>query len=139
MDPRTRAEKLDQSLEIITRLWRGEPVQVASRHFSIRTQGPKLLPRDVKIPVWVAGKWPARQPMRRAARWDGMFPLRSGGGALTPEECTALLAIVSHHRTAPRPFDLVLGVRSGTLETKPDTVRAYGAAGVTWWFDVFAG
>src|SRR3970282_1786048 len=34
-------------------------------------------PRPVqrpRIPIWVAGFWPARAPFRRAARWDGVFP-----------------------------------------------------------------
>ena len=32
-------------------------------------------PVDGRIPVWVASMWPSRRPMRRAARWDGWFPI----------------------------------------------------------------
>ena len=28
-----------------------------------------------RIPIWVAGRWPNRRPLRRAARWDGFFPI----------------------------------------------------------------
>ncbi|MGH2782114.1 MAG: hypothetical protein ACRDLA_12040 [Thermoleophilaceae bacterium] len=38
------------------------------------------------IPVWVAARWPHRRPLRRAARFDGLFPdrparSRRAGGA----------------------------------------------------------
>lgn len=60
-DPRERAQLLDQGLERLGEYWAGEfqptPVQ------------------QPRIPVWVAGRWPNRRPLRRAARWDGFFPI----------------------------------------------------------------
>ena len=32
-----------------------------------------------RIPIWVAAIWPNRPPLRRAARWDGLFPLTRRG------------------------------------------------------------
>ena len=35
-------------------------------------------PRPVqrpRIPIWVAARWPNRRPLRRAARYDGLFPI----------------------------------------------------------------
>ena len=58
---RSRAQLLDAGLERLTAYWGGE--------FEPR---PVQQPR---IPVWVASRWPARRPMRRAARWDGWFPI----------------------------------------------------------------
>ena len=60
-DPRERARLLDEGLEQLATLWQGE--------FEPR---PAQSPR---IPVWVAGRWPNRRPLRRAARWDGFFPI----------------------------------------------------------------
>ena len=28
-----------------------------------------------RVPVWVAAVWPHRRPVRRAVRWDGLFPI----------------------------------------------------------------
>jgi hypothetical protein len=28
-----------------------------------------------RIPIWAAAVWPNRRPLRRAARWDGVFPI----------------------------------------------------------------
>jgi alkanesulfonate monooxygenase SsuD/methylene tetrahydromethanopterin reductase-like flavin-dependent oxidoreductase (luciferase family) len=58
--PRERARLLDEGLETLVRLWGGG--------FS----PPPLQPDG--IPVWVAARWPNRRPLRRAARWHGLFP-----------------------------------------------------------------
>lgn len=60
-DPRERARLLDDGLARLASFWAGE--------FE-----PTPLQRP-RIPVWVAARWPARRPLRRAARWDGLFPI----------------------------------------------------------------
>ena len=40
----------------------------------------QFMPRAIqspRVPVWVTGFWPNKPPMRRAARWDGVFPLKA--------------------------------------------------------------
>src|SRR5215208_6132879 len=61
VDPRERARLLDQGLAQLTELWAGE-----------FKPAPVQRPR---IPVWVAGRWPKRRPLKRAANWDGYFPI----------------------------------------------------------------
>src|SRR3954447_6197021 len=60
VDARERARLLDRGLTQLDMFWAGEfqpaPVQ------------------QPRIPVWVAARWPHRRPVRRAARWDGLFP-----------------------------------------------------------------
>ena len=60
-DPRERARLLDDGLRLLSEYWNGglEPPPV----------------QKPRIPIWVAGRWPSRRPVRRAARWDGMFPI----------------------------------------------------------------
>lgn len=72
VDPRERARLLDESLERLDGFWRGEfnPLPV---------QRPR-------IPVWVAATWPNRRPIRRAIRWDGLFPIDLPG----PEQLAVL-------------------------------------------------
>ncbi|NYD48405.1 hypothetical protein BJY14_004388 [Actinomadura luteofluorescens] len=51
-------------------------------------------------PVWIAGFWPNRRPMRRAARWDGAVPLfgpGSHGRAPDVEDVRDLAAYVRRH------------------------------------------
>ena len=73
-----------------------------------------------RIPVWVAGLWPAKRPMRRAAAWDGAFPIKAGGGfeyQMTPAEMAAARAFIEAERTRDGPFDLVhAGLLSGDRE-----------------------
>ena len=59
-DPRERARLLDDGLEQLPAYWGGE--------FEPRPGGPR-------IPIWVAARWPNRRPLRRAARYDGVFPI----------------------------------------------------------------
>jgi alkanesulfonate monooxygenase SsuD/methylene tetrahydromethanopterin reductase-like flavin-dependent oxidoreductase (luciferase family) len=65
VDARERARLLDRGLEGLSEFWSGE-FQPA----------PLQQPR---IPVWVAARWPNRRPVRRAARWDGLFPIELPG------------------------------------------------------------
>ena len=55
-DPRTRAEKLDEGLEIVQGLWSGEAFSFHGTHYHLEnvTFLPKPL-QSPRIPVWVAG------------------------------------------------------------------------------------
>ena len=70
-DARERARLLDDGLERLT-----APTGRASS-----SRGPVQQPR---IPVWVASVWPNRRPLRRAARWDGVFPIDMPGPEALP-------------------------------------------------------
>jgi alkanesulfonate monooxygenase SsuD/methylene tetrahydromethanopterin reductase-like flavin-dependent oxidoreductase (luciferase family) len=110
-EPRERARLLDQGLERLAGYWAGEfePLPVQS-------------PR---IPVWVASRWPNRRPLRRAARWDGLFPIELPG----PEALAELTGEVNALRAeagATGPFDLVVDPPADT------DVGAWADAGATW-------
>ncbi|MGZ5129262.1 MAG: LLM class flavin-dependent oxidoreductase, partial [Actinomycetota bacterium] len=130
-DDRERAELLDEGLEILDGLWSGEPVTTDGRHY--RLEGVRFLPRPVqrpRIPVWVAGMWPNRAPFRRAARWDGVFPIAviDGGPIPIPPDAFAdALAFTRSLRTSDEPLDAVV---QGAPDTEPGD---YAAAGATWW------
>src|SRR5947207_518594 len=74
----------------------------------------QFLPRPVqrpRIPIWVAGRWPARRPFRRAARWDGVFPTFEGVGHAEmpdPEQFRDAIRYALDHRGDDRPFDVAL-------------------------------
>jgi alkanesulfonate monooxygenase SsuD/methylene tetrahydromethanopterin reductase-like flavin-dependent oxidoreductase (luciferase family) len=109
VDPRERARLLDQGLERLGTFWAGEfqpmPVQ------------------EPRVPVWVAGRWPNRRPVQRAARWDGMFPIDLGG----PDDLAALATEIRDLRAGREdPFDLVAEIQPGAA------AEPWEAAGATW-------
>jgi alkanesulfonate monooxygenase SsuD/methylene tetrahydromethanopterin reductase-like flavin-dependent oxidoreductase (luciferase family) len=107
-DPRERAKLLDQGLDDLARYWAGEfePVPV----------------QQPRIPVWAAAEWPHRRPVRRAARWDGLFPIRLPG----PDALAELVAEVHALRPPGAPFDFAVDVPPG------DDPAPWAAAGATW-------
>jgi alkanesulfonate monooxygenase SsuD/methylene tetrahydromethanopterin reductase-like flavin-dependent oxidoreductase (luciferase family) len=105
--PRARARLLDEGLDRLLAYWGGEfeppPVQ------------------RPRIPVWVATRWPHRRPLRRAARFDGVFPIDLPG----PD---ALAVLLGNLRALgmPERFDVV-------VENPPGTDPApWIEAGATW-------
>lgn len=109
VDPRERAQRLDHGLARLTGFWAGE-----------FEPGPVQTPR---IPIWVAARWPHRRPLRRAARWDGIFPVELPG----PDALTELTGELAELRDkAQRPLDVVVDLEPGV---DPDPWRS---AGATW-------
>jgi alkanesulfonate monooxygenase SsuD/methylene tetrahydromethanopterin reductase-like flavin-dependent oxidoreductase (luciferase family) len=108
-DARERAQLLDDGLERLTRFWDGE--------FEPR---PVQQPR---VPIWVASRWPNRRPLRRAARWDGLFPIELPD----PDALTTLVDELRALRADDAgEFDLVIEV------SEEDEVEPWVAAGATW-------
>jgi alkanesulfonate monooxygenase SsuD/methylene tetrahydromethanopterin reductase-like flavin-dependent oxidoreductase (luciferase family) len=100
-DARARAQLLDDGLEELQRYWDGA-----------------FLPKPAhRIPIWLAARWPNRRPVRRATRFDGLFPIDLPG----PDALAELAAEVP----GP-PFDIV-------VTNPPDTdPQPWVDAGATW-------
>ncbi len=109
IDARERGRLLDEGLERLGGFWSG---------------GFRPLPvQRPRIPVWVVANWPNRRPVRRAIRWDGLFPIDLPG----PEGLAELVEEVQQARAgSDDPFDLVVEVPPGA------DVHAWEAAGATW-------
>jgi alkanesulfonate monooxygenase SsuD/methylene tetrahydromethanopterin reductase-like flavin-dependent oxidoreductase (luciferase family) len=78
-DPKTRGAMLDEGLQVVNGLWSGKPFSFVGEHYTVKDA--QFLPATLqqpRIPIWVGGKWPNRAPFRRAAQWDGVFPIFSG-------------------------------------------------------------
>jgi alkanesulfonate monooxygenase SsuD/methylene tetrahydromethanopterin reductase-like flavin-dependent oxidoreductase (luciferase family) len=134
-DARLRAEQLDEALAVLAGLWTGEPFRFDGRHFTVAEVTFKPTPvQRPRIPVWVGGWWPNKPPLRRAARWDGMAPIKQGGD-LSSEELATALAYIRRHRTADTPFDVVVSGGTGPWREDADRISAYAAVGATWWLE----
>ena len=107
-DAKARASLLDDGLDRLLAYWDGE--------FEPR---PVQRPR---IPIWVAARWPHRRPLRRAARYDGLFPI----DLPNPEALAQLADELSAMRDGDGPFDLVA---ESPAEEDP---APWIAAGATW-------
>jgi alkanesulfonate monooxygenase SsuD/methylene tetrahydromethanopterin reductase-like flavin-dependent oxidoreductase (luciferase family) len=139
-DARTRAAKLDEGLEILAGLWRGKPFAFQGKHFQI--QKTVFLPTPLqkpRIPIWVGGWWPNPAPFRRAARWDGVIPLKTQGPLMTPDDVREMLRFIREHRASDQPFDVAI---IGSRETRGKggvkgaaKVAQFAEAGATWWLE----
>lgn len=140
MDRKARTAMMDEGLELLSGLWRGEPVTFHGAHYHV--DGMTLLPLPVqqpRIPLWVVGAWRRERSLRRALRFDGIIPQRldGGSGPMTPDEIAALRAYVGEHRPDASSFDIILeGTTPGeNPERAREVVRPYEGAGVTWWME----
>ncbi len=145
-DARTRGAMLDEALEVLSKLWTGEAVNHEGPHYMVKES--IFVPTPIqqpRIPVWVAGTWPTKTeikgtaPFRRAARWDGVFPIARDLGwtdMLSPQHMKDIAALVREHRQSEEPFDLVLGgISTGDPTQDGDIVASYAEVGVTWWVE----
>jgi alkanesulfonate monooxygenase SsuD/methylene tetrahydromethanopterin reductase-like flavin-dependent oxidoreductase (luciferase family) len=130
-DDRERAALLDEGLAMLDGLWSGEPVRSEGGRY--RLDGVRFLPRPIqrpRIPVWIAGMWPNRAPFRRAARWDGVFPIAVEDGGpqpIGPEAFAEAVAFTRALRADDAPLDAIV---QGAPDTDPSD---YEAVGATWW------
>ena len=143
-DLRTRAQMLDEGLAVIEGLWSGKAFSFQGRHFHIddATQLPRPL-QQPRVPIWLAATWPVRAPLARAARFDGVWPLKrdAAGGSvpLEPEDVRGVAALIAELRSTQadraRPFDiLVAGVTpTGDRARAAEIARSFEDAGATWW------
>ena len=137
-----RAELLDEGLEILTGLWKGQPFQFEGQHYHVKPT--KFMPppppvQQPRIPIWVVGAWPSKKSMGRALRWDGLLPTvlkpKTGAGLASPEEVKLMAEYIHARRSADTPYDIV--VEGETPGDRPDQAREvlkpWIEAGATWW------
>ncbi len=137
-EAKVRAERLDEGLAILNGLWSGEPFSYQGKHHQVHET--QFLPRPVqlpRIPIWVAGYWPHKAPLRRAAQWDGLtFGGNWNGSPVTPDDLRRVVTYVQAERMTGVPFDVMWGT---ALPDDPvqcvEITAAYADAGVTWWVD----
>ncbi|MGA9077840.1 MAG: LLM class flavin-dependent oxidoreductase [Acidimicrobiales bacterium] len=136
-DPTERAGRLDEALEIVTASWSGLPFTHEGRHFQVGA--PAMTPVPVqrpRIPIWVGGRWPNRAPFRRAARFDGVFPIHASYGSgetMPPDELGAVVDYVARRRATP--FDVALEGKTAPDGRDVARIDEYVAVGLTWWVE----
>jgi len=129
LDDKRRARMLDESLQILSTAWSGEPVHHRGEHYTV--DGMRFLPRPVQqpaIPIWVGGFYGRPEPLRRSARYQGFIAVNLEH----PDQLAEIVADLTDLRRATgtahtQPYDVVVALDPG-CDPAP-----YAAAGATWW------
>jgi alkanesulfonate monooxygenase SsuD/methylene tetrahydromethanopterin reductase-like flavin-dependent oxidoreductase (luciferase family) len=146
LDRKKRAQMLDESLDILTGLWSGQPFSFDGEHYHLQEM--TFLPtpaQSPRIPIWVVGAWPRNKSIRRALLYDGIIPAKmSADGSfaeMTPADIQELKLFVNEHRIATTPFDIVMeGETPGNDHEKAASiVQPLAEVGVTWWLEAVWG
>ena len=134
-DRRTRAELMDEGLEIMASLWTGQPVAHEGVHYTLR---PSKFPTIKHViqqphpPVWCVGALDSGKSMTRALSWNGLIPQVVADGsarqATLEELCNAMPAI--RDAVGSAPYDII--VEGSSQEHSP---AAWFEAGATWWIE----
>ena len=122
-----RGDILDEGVELLCALWSGEAVEHRGQRFV--ADGVRFRPRPLqrpRIPLWFAARGGSRRPVRRAARWDGLFPVDTN-----PDQLEAMVELVLAERGSLDGFDVaVLAIPGVDLD---DLVKR-GATWAMWSF-----
>lgn len=147
---RTRGRMLDEALDVLTQLWRGEAVSHHGEHYIVDVHDPPgfdgMVPfsppalQQPRIPIWVGGRWPNKPPFRRGARWDGIAPTSVRGGIyerLTPAQIAECVSYTYSYRTDSTPLEVVIQGHTDGDDREHDRaqVATFQAAGATWWLE----
>lgn len=135
-DRRTRAQLMDECLDIACGLWAGQPFSYEGTHYRVSpTEFPTIghTVQQPRVPIWCVGALGRPKSMARALHWDGVIPQvldDSEAGARQPnlDEVAELRTLIVD---GPNPeADIIVEGSFG--EHSP---RAYAEAGATWWIE----
>jgi hypothetical protein len=147
-DRKIRAELVDESLEIITSLWLGQPFKHAGKHYQVQITSESFRPpprpiQQPRIPIWVVGAWPRMKSMHRVLRYDGLLPnVMAEDGKVrmepaSPSEIIEIKKFIDDNRIQESPFDIVMEGRTpgDDPQTAAEIISPYVQAGITWWIE----
>jgi len=143
-DRKVRAELLDEGLDILDGLWRGQPFNYDGKHYKIKetTFYPPPPPvQQPRIPIWAVGAWPRMKSMRRVLRCDGIMPTvideQGRRCETTPDDIRAIKQYVEANRTLTSRFDIVMeGETPGDDPKKAAAITGkWQDVGATWWIE----
>ncbi len=127
-DRRTRAELLDEGLNVVRGLWRGQPFEHVGKHYTITPTDFPTIGHTVQqpgVPIWCVGVLHAPKSMRRALSCNGLIPQVIDDG--TARQCT-----LEELQAADLPDGLDVIIEGSWGEHSP---AAWRDAGATWWIE----
>ncbi|MBN1429823.1 MAG: LLM class flavin-dependent oxidoreductase [Anaerolineae bacterium] len=142
-DSKKRGAMLDEALDVLVGLWSGEPFSYEGHYYNVKDAcfQPKPM-QQPRIPIWVGGFWPKKAPLRRAAKWDGMFTLFQEAESEDQElvQLKEAVSYASARRKSDQPLDVIgMGATPGdNLAQAADMVKKRTDLGATWWLELIA-
>lgn len=137
-DRKVRAELLDESLDIITGLWRGQPFSYSGKHYTVQPcdfSPPPPLVQQPRVPIWVVGVWGKHKSMARVLKYDGWLPsAANNAGEMQQGSISQIAAFRAEHGAS---HDIIVeGVTPGDDRAKALEIFApWREAGATWWLE----
>jgi alkanesulfonate monooxygenase SsuD/methylene tetrahydromethanopterin reductase-like flavin-dependent oxidoreductase (luciferase family) len=125
--PTERGDLLDEGVELLLALWSGAEIRHRGPHYVANPA--RFLPVPVqrpRIPLWFAARGNARRPVRRASRFEGLFPVD-----VDPGQLARMLDLVVEERGGLEGFDVAVSVPP---DGDPEPYAARGATWVLWGF-----
>jgi alkanesulfonate monooxygenase SsuD/methylene tetrahydromethanopterin reductase-like flavin-dependent oxidoreductase (luciferase family) len=141
-----RAEMMDEGLDLLALMWRGEAFTYEGKHFHSKLAEMMIPPpstQQPRIPVWVVGLWPAPRSMRRSARWDGWLPnfKTPGAGVDRPDREQLIEGVAWLREERARQglsmdgYEVIMEGNTEPGEAANEEVQAWADAGATWWLE----
>jgi alkanesulfonate monooxygenase SsuD/methylene tetrahydromethanopterin reductase-like flavin-dependent oxidoreductase (luciferase family) len=121
LDDRRRAAMLDEGLDVLTGLLRGDDVVHHGEHYDVEARFLPAAARPGGMPIWLAARWPNQRPVARALRHDGVF-------LIDTDDPASLGGIVEQAAALDRPFDIVVQHD----DARPAQADRWEEAGATW-------
>jgi alkanesulfonate monooxygenase SsuD/methylene tetrahydromethanopterin reductase-like flavin-dependent oxidoreductase (luciferase family) len=142
-DRKTRAELVDEGLELLGKFWAGEPFAFHGKHYNVDWKNPMGEFRPVqrpRVPIWTVGLLGSKASLQRAARWDGILPNmrdpEKGWRVPGPADLPALRSELTQLGANLDRFDIAIeGLTPIGDEAALDNVRGLAENGATWWIE----
>jgi Luciferase-like monooxygenase len=146
-DTKSRAEMLDETIDILTLLYQRKQFDYNGKHYHLKLtlldvmHYPPKPVQEPRVPLWCVGIWQRKKSMQRVLKCDGVIAEKmtpDGKFAeLTAEDVREIKAYVNANRTVSTPFDIVLNGKVSDLSPAQarDKLQPFLEAGATWWIE----
>ena len=130
-DRKIRAQLMDECLDVVCGLWKGQPFEYSGTHYTIQPTSFPTIGNTVqqpRVPIWCVGALGRQRSMQRALRWDGLIPQVIDDGVARQAKLEELAAITD--QLPGDGYDVI--IEGVWAEHSP---AAWAAAGATWWLE----
>ena len=135
-DQVARAAMLEEGLGILREIWSGEPVEHTGTDYEVHLEAAEREPHP--IPVWIASSTRHPGVLRRAADYDGIFPISDH--TLGPGEVADIVDALRGAGVEPNHrYDVAISGNASVAWERPNPdgvdLTALAEAGATWWME----
>ncbi|MFW9928930.1 MAG: LLM class flavin-dependent oxidoreductase [Candidatus Thorarchaeota archaeon] len=147
-DRKTRSELLDESLDIIQGLLKGQPFKYNGKHYTIDEYGHYPPPPPVQkpsVPIWIVGAWNYPKSMNRVLKCNGIIPAILDKDkkfqSLTKEHVAEIREFLNNASNNGKNYDIIIeshaieDERVNNLSLRGKVYEEWEECGGTWWIE----